>query len=123
MARYSSTLNQFIAGDELTPVASAARTTSSDSGWLNCEKYSTLRLILDVTARSGTSPTLDVTVFTADDSSGTNARAATGSPFAQKTNVAAERKTFTGLDAYYRVAWTVGGTTPSFTFSVSGIGK
>ncbi len=80
-------------------------------------------MTLGVTAASGTTPTLDVVVSTASDSTGSNTRAATGSPFAQKAVVSTERKSFTGLDQYYRVAWTVGGASPSFTFSVSGDGK
>jgi len=112
-----------VRGDSVTSVASAARTTTADSGWLNCEEFSSLVLTLDVTAASGTTPTLDVVVSTASSAAGANTRAATGSPFAQRTAVAAERKSFTGLDQYYRVAWTVGGTSPSFTFSVSGDGK
>ncbi len=120
MARYSATLNRYVEGDTVTPVASAARTTSSDSGWLSSDAFNALELFLDVTAASGTTPTLDVIVETRT-AAGT-ARTV-GSAFAQKTAVSSERKSFAGFGDEYRVRWTIAGTTPSFTFSVTGYSK
>lgn len=119
MARFSSLLGKFVRGADVTPVASASRSASSNSGWLNCEEFSTLVLTLAVTVDNFT--TLDVVVETASDGSGTNSRAADGSPFSQVSGVATARKSFTGLDKFYRVAWTLVGT--SGTWSVSGEGK
>jgi hypothetical protein len=76
----------------------------------------TARLLLDVTAVSGTSPTLNVTVETSFD----GATWRTVGTFAQKTAVSQERKSFPGLDRFVRISRTTGGTTPSFTFEVSG---
>lgn len=121
MPRFTENLKKWVRGDSLTPVASAARTANGDSGWLNSEEFVALILKLDVTAASGTTPTLDVHIDTAEDSSGTNNRLVAS--FAQKTGVSAERKSFAGLDKYYRVRWVVGGTTPNFTFSVAGESK
>lgn len=125
MPRYSSVLGRYVRGEAVTPVPAATRSTNSDSGWLPCDDFDTVILTLAVTAQTGSSPTNDVVVQTADAAQG-NVRAAGGSPFAQKTGTGAssERKSFTGLDAYYRVGWTIGGTgSPSSTFSVTGEAK
>jgi len=120
MARYSSTLNQMVRGSDLTPVASAARTTTGVGSWLSSDEFGAATLALDVTAASGTTPTLNVTVETRGSSADSARSVGT---FAQKTAVSAERKTFPGFDNEYRVTWTIGGATPSFTFSVTGVGK
>lgn len=100
-----------------TPVASAARTVSGDSGPLNGYGIaSTLRAQLDVTAAAGTSPTLNVVIEDSVDGGATWNVVGT---FAQK--VAAGREVinvtapFTGT---LRARWTIGGTSPSFTFAV-----
>lgn len=98
-------------------VASAARTASGNSGTsTEAGARHTLRnVLLDVTAASGTGPTLDARVETSRD--GTTWY--TAGTFGQKTGVSSERKSFSGLDRYIRFAWTIGGTTPSFTFSIT----
>lgn len=81
------------------------------------------RLTLAVTAASGTTPTLDCKLQTRRDSSDTwRDLAGTGIPaFAQRNDTpASERKCFVGFDRQIRLVSTLGGTTPSFTFSVSG---
>lgn len=106
------------AGQRETLLASAARTTSSQSSALEgYGPYDRAVIQLDVTAASGTSPTLDVVVE--DTVDGTNYN--TVATFAQK--VAAGREVVrvtTPFSDTLRVRWTVGGTTPSFTFSVLG---
>lgn len=99
-----------------TLAASAARTTSGDSGasagWGSA---STLRAQLDVTAAAGTTPTLDVVLE--DTLDGVNYNVV--GTFAQK--VAAGREVInitTPFSERIRARWTLGGTTPSFTFSV-----
>jgi hypothetical protein len=98
-------------------VASAARTTSNNSGALGAGwgAVSALRAQLNVTAASGTTPTLDVVIE--DSLDGTNWN--TVGTFAQKTTTGREVVNVTGLFSdQVRVRWTVGGTTPSFTFAV-----
>lgn len=119
MGRWVATLNRFVRGEDVTPVASAARTTSGNSGTLDAESFGVASLLLDVTAASGTTPTLNVTVEESDD--GTTWRQV--GTFAQKTAVSNERKSFAISAPKYRVTWTIGGTTPSFTFSVTGSAK
>lgn len=93
-----------------TPVASAAHTGESDSGWLDCGDKSTLVLALAVAAKSGVLPTLDVVVQTASDDSGSDAvdvKTAAGATFAQKTDVGTERLIFVGLDKFFKVSYDI----------------
>lgn len=101
---------------EETLVASAARTATGNSGELaGYDRASTLRVQLDVSAASGTSPTLNVLVEDTLDGSTWN----TIGTFAQRTAAGREVINVTSPFAKrIRVSWTVGGTTPSFTFSV-----
>lgn len=117
MARYSDTLGKWVRGDDVVPVPSASRSASGDSGWLSSEEYRQLALTLDITVDTFT--TLDVIVETASSAAGANT--ATVASFAQQSGVATVRKIFTGLDKFYRVRWTLVGT--SGTWSVSGEGK
>lgn len=100
-----------------TPVASAARTASGNSGPLdNFGPAKTIRAQLDVTAASGTGPTLDVVIE--DTLDGVNFN--TIGTFTQRT--AAGRQVLDISAAFsdtLRVRWTIGGGTPSFTFSVT----
>lgn len=104
------------AGQRETLVASAARTTSSDSGALDGYGPAVRAVVqLDVTAASGTSPTLDVVVE--DTVDGTNYN--TVATFAQKVAAGREAvRVTTPFSDTLRVRWTIAGTTPSFTFSV-----
>ena len=98
-------------------VASAVRTTSDNSGSLDgYGAATTLRAQLDVTAGSGTSPTLDVVIEDSLDGSNWN----TLGSFTQATGSAREViNVTTPFGPYLRASWTIGGTTPSFTFSVT----
>lgn len=96
---------------------SAARTTtgsgSAVTGWSRTAGSAVVKL--DVTAASGTSPTLTVTVQDSPDGSTWTTR----DTFGVKTTVSNETRPLPGgLAPYVRAAWTITGTTPSFTFSV-----
>lgn len=72
---------------------------------------------VDVTAIAGTaSPSLTITIETSRDQ---NAWTAVGS-FVAMSAIGTQRLTFPGLQQYVRARWTITGTTPSFTFAVSG---
>jgi len=73
--------------------------------------------VLQVTAISGTSPTLDVTVqHSPDGTTWTDLIAFTQVSAAHQ----AERKTVTGsVDQHVRAIWTLGGTNPAATFTVA----
>lgn len=96
--------------------ALAARTASSAGiASLGFGKVTQFRAQLNVTAVSGTTPTLDVVIE--DSLDGTNWNVI--GTFAQDTAVGREVINVTTPFAdQVRVRWVIGGTTPSFTFSV-----
>lgn len=97
-------------------VASAARTASGNGGVLaGYGPARQLRAQLDVTAAGGVSPTLDVVIEDTLDGTTWN----TVGTFGPKTAAGREVINITTPFAdRLRARWTVGGTTPSFTFSV-----
>jgi hypothetical protein len=103
--------------------ASSAATASGDSK-LTPEKVTQFKegdFFLDVTAASGTTPTLNVSIVTKDPISG---KWFTLVSFTQATGVTTERKPITvNLGAFLAATWTIGGTTPSFTFSIGAVLK
>lgn len=99
-------------------VASAARTTTGTSG-ANAipQGANKVSLMANVTAVTGTGPTLDLTVEWSNDGTAWAVGEPTDS-FTQITAVSAKAKEFVVKGAAYRVRWTLGGTTPNFTFAV-----
>lgn len=96
---------------------SAARTTNGNSstvtGWARANSIAQAKL--DVTAASGTTPQLTVTVQDSPDGTTWTTR----DTFGVKTGVSNETRPLpAGMDVFQRVAWVITGTTPSFTFSV-----
>lgn len=104
-------------GTNAVVVASAARTTSSNSGVLpEFGDDSVLRIQLDVTAFGGTTPTLDVVVEDTLDGTTFN----TIGTFTQATGVTRQVINITTPFAdRLRVRWTIGGVGGTFTFSVT----
>lgn len=101
-----------------TVLASASR-TSDDTATLNAARAESMRLFLDVTAATGTSPTLDIDVETQDPASG-KWRVLTS--FTQATGVTDEMVTVSApMGHALRVSYTLGGTTPDFTFSLGAV--
>lgn len=97
-------------------VASAARTATGTGTAFSTAEIDSLSATLVITAASGTTPTLDLTLETTAD--GTNYY--TAGTFPQQTTTNAGISRVVGdLGATSRWKWTIGGTTPSFTFSVS----
>lgn len=74
---------------------------------------------LNVTAVSGTSPTLDVVVEDSPD----GVTWVTLATFPQKVAVGTDVVRVNRLGRYLRAKATIGGTTPSFTFDVRAIGR
>lgn len=97
-------------------VASAARTASANGTAFNTDTAESLEGFLTITAASGTTPTLDVRLETSVDG-GTSYD--TVGAFAQQTAVATDNHVFGPLGDTCRWAWTIAGTTPSFTFSIA----
>jgi hypothetical protein len=105
-----------IPASTVTLLASAARTTTASAAAVTgFAAARQLVLQLQVTAASGTAPTLDVVVQ--DTVDGTNY--ATIATFAQTAVVSKEViRLATPFTDSLRVVYTIGGVTPSFTFSV-----
>lgn len=98
-------------------IAQAGVTGAGNTGSIEVGARHTLRLTLAVTAATGTTPSLTVNVQTSPD----NSAWYTVGSFSAKTAVSSEGKAFSGLDKYVRLQWAApSGTTPSFSFTVTG---
>jgi hypothetical protein len=73
-------------------------------------------LLLEVTAASGTAPTLNVTIETSPNPTSWQPVLA----FKSFTDVGFQRLKFGPLERYLRAKWVIGGTTPSFTLQITG---
>ena len=96
-------------------LASAARTASGTGAAFGTEDVVNIEATLDVTAVSGTGPTLDLRLETTVDGTNWDTVAA----FPQRTAAGQRGKAFAGLGRQCRWAWTIAGTGPSFTFAVT----
>lgn len=84
-----------------------------------------LMILQDVGAVSGTAPTLDGKIQDSDDGS-TGWADVSGVTFTQVTAANSKQKTSVPANAckkYVRYVGTIGGTTPSFTLSVTALGR
>ena len=106
--------------DPITVVASAARTTTGNSGSLTPQAIDgeTLGLLINVTAVGGT-PNLVLSVEWSNDTTNFATPDGSADAFTAITTTAIKVKTFERKAKFYRVVWTISGTTPSLTFSVS----
>tara|TARA_B100000508_G_scaffold134659_1_gene125589 strand:+ start:582 stop:965 length:384 start_codon:yes stop_codon:yes gene_type:complete len=105
-------------------VATAAVTSTATSAAIDLKEYDgDVSLILTSAAGTGSSPTLDVKVQDSDASGGTYGDLS-GAAFTQVTDsVSMQVITFSKDEAkrYIKIVQTVGGSTPSFTFSINGL--
>ena len=113
--------------DKLALIAghpTAARTSTGQTSGIDLKNYDgDVVFLLDSAAGTGTSPTLDVTIEDSADNS--SFAAITGAAFTQVVDAASAQKLVVNKDSarrYVRIKYTVGGTTPSFTFSVNAVG-
>jgi hypothetical protein len=100
------------------PAPSAARTTSGNSGLVAVDNGDQLAVLLNVTAVSGTTPSMTVSVQWSHDGT-TVVDAETPDSMTAVTATGGKVKTFQVKGLYYRVAWAITGTTPSFTFEIT----
>ena len=102
-----------------TLVASAARTVTGSSAAIAVGSgAATLELEVEVTASSGTSPTMALGVSWSDDGVNFGANDTTADAFASITTTGNVTKSVPVRAPYMQLTWTLGGTSPSFTFSV-----
>lgn len=120
-----------MANNKVTISASSAKTATGNSGAIaNPGGAKGIHLVLNITAASGTTPTLDVKVQRFDQTSG-NWVDLPSAAFAQKNTTGtddlviypgiaetANRSVSDVVGEEIQVVWTIGGTTPSFTFSI-----
>jgi len=97
-------------------VSLAARTSDGASSWAEIGEYATARVYVDVTTVSGTSPTLDIAVQDSPDGD----KAYSAKLFATITTPGQYAISLGEgeFGRYLRLKWTIGGTSPSFTFKV-----
>lgn len=99
-----------------TIAASAARTTTGNSGVIGGVVGANVSIAVDVTAAGGVTPTLDLKVEWSHDGV-TFAGAEPADTFTQIVAAKVTIKSFSVKAPQYRLVWTIAGTTPSFTFS------
>ena len=104
---------------------SAAETVTVTGADVDTEQLGSANFYLDVTAVTGTTPTLDVKIQEKDPVSGKYFDLVS---FTQKTAISSERKSYGSgagelLGKVIRYVATIAGTTPSFTFSLSMVGR
>ena len=123
----------FLGSNEITVFASAARTDSGSphsSSDIVSQNYDKLIATLDISAASGTTPTLDVK-FQHYDEASSKWVDIPGMAFAQQVGVATVVLLNIDSTGNFRIPLgkkikavaTIGGTTPSFTFSLGVILK
>lgn len=108
--------------NEVALVPSSTVTVSGNGAGEDVSQYTEGLVTLDVTAASGTSPTLAVKIQTSDDG-GTTWYDIPNASFTQATAVTKQAIQINTYGNLIRAAYTVGGTTPSFTFTVNAILK
>ena len=109
-----------MAARAITLLPSAARTSSgSGDGSSAAAEFREGNILLDITAVSGTSPSLTVTVETSADGANWFAHTA----FTAKTAAGKDVLKLANVGSYVRVSYAISGTSPSFTFSVVLDGK
>jgi|SRR5215469_10723831 hypothetical protein len=109
-----------MAARAITLLTSAARTTSGASdGTSAAAEFREANVLLDITAVSGTSPSMTVTVESSPDGTSWFAHTA----FPAKTAAGKDILKLGNLGSALRVSYAITGTTPSFTFSVVLDGK
>jgi hypothetical protein len=115
----ANTDKQFGNGVVLIEDGTEITATGTGTVILDSVNKSTLRLVADVAAVSGTdTPTITFTVETSSDKFVADTRTvAAGSGI---TATGKTRKVFAGLDRWTRIKWVVSGTNPEFTLGVYG---
>ena len=106
-------------------VATAAVTATATSSAIDLLEFDgDILLVLDSAAGTGSSPTLDIKLTNSDASSGTYTDLS-GATFTQVTGSASMQTLVINKDSaerYVKIVQTIGGSTPSFTFSINLIG-
>lgn len=108
----------FIRGGNVTPTSATITATGQTTG-VEIAGQGVLRLDLVVSAASGTSPSDTITIQTSFDNGVTDSWRTVAS-FSAVTATGTTRQVFAGCDRWVRASHVISGTTPSFTYSLSG---
>ena len=103
--------------ESLTLVPSTTATTDGNGDDVDVGDYIEAIIFANVSSVSGTDPTLDIVIEGKDPISGNYA---TIDSFPTITSTGTYVLQITNFGKTIRARWTVGGTSPSFTFSVGG---
>jgi hypothetical protein len=115
---FTTAQNQVTRGADLTVLASGAVTASGQSSAIDVGGAGTLRAQVQVSAVSGTAPSITVTIQTSHDAGSTDAWRTAGAAYSALTTVANSPYQCFVVDRYVRVSYVVSGTTPSLTTTV-----
>ena len=106
-------------------VATAAVTSTATSSSIDLLEYDgDVMLILDSAAGGGSSPTLDIKLTESDETGGTYTYLS-GATFTQVTGSASMQTLAINKDSskrFIKIVQTIGGSSPTFTFSINLIG-
>jgi hypothetical protein len=100
----------------------AARTATTQSERIEVGRFVELIALLNITAVSGTSPTLDIKAQASDDGSDWY-DFNPASAFTQKTATGKDMLKLTNFGRFIRFIHTIAGTSPSFTFELKLMAK
>lgn len=106
---------------QTTTVLTGTQTASVTSSAVSAGDFPSFVAYLNVTAAAGTTPTLDVSFQDSPD--GTTWYDIPSAAFTQATAASRGRLVVTGVGPYLRAVATIGGTSPSFTFTVEVAGN
>lgn len=117
---FTTAQDQLSPGRDVTVLASGAVTATGQSTGIDVGGAATLRAQVQVTAVSGTTPSITVTIQTSHDNGSTDAWRTAGAAYTALTAVGNSPYQCFVVDRYVRVSYVVSGTTPSLTVDVVG---
>jgi hypothetical protein len=117
---FVSATGQLSRGQDVTVLASGAVTATGQSTGIDVGGAGTLRAQVVVSAATGTTPSLTVTIQTSHDNGSTDAWRTAGAAYSALTAAGSSPYQCFAVDRYVRVSYVVSGTTPNITFAVNG---
>jgi hypothetical protein len=108
----------FMRGGNVAAQSAVIAATGQTSG-VEVAGHGTMRLDLVISAATGTTPSDTITIQTSYDNGVTDAWR-TVAAFPAQTAAGTVRQVFAGLDRWVRASHVITGTTPSFTYTLSG---
>lgn len=117
---FTTSQDQLSPGRDVTVLASGAVTATGQSAGVDVGGAGTLRAQVQVSAATGTSPSLTVTIQTSHDNGASDAWRTAGAAYGALTAAGNSPYQCFVVDRYVRVSYAVSGTTPNITFAVVG---